>query len=411
MADRWERATEGYSFRFFSPEQADEILRDGCRRGRAGSHAAIERILKHEPGVARAELWRRIRQLKFSAVGARSQKSSWTAQDDEILSRGYEKDWSEKRAAVRELLRRHPDWRPHVIWKRAAKLGLVQKTDKHRQDRLRSPWSEHENQLLLNLAGYKPARKIARVLHRSEAAVRDRLAFLGKSSRVHLEGFSRQELALNLHLGKKTIQRLIVEGLLQVRDPRITRESIDLLRQSGLLETLRTPSERTARSPSIVDGERSAAAAQILLPAVGLGGAPTRPSRAERVWSEIADSLNVPLATVKRLLANRVLRLYDPTITEKSLRDLCRRYGSMINCESLNRETRDWLHSAMDLAPSAGESISRRLAPFRRHSRVVRHCAKCGRSIRGNAFFRHSKKCAARLPVRTDAGSNTAITR
>ncbi len=69
MEDRWQNTTGGYSFRFFSPEEVDQILYDGAKRGRAGSHAAIERILKHEPGSERAELWQRIRQLKNVSLG------------------------------------------------------------------------------------------------------------------------------------------------------------------------------------------------------------------------------------------------------------------------------------------------------------------------------------------------------
>ena len=40
MADRWAHSTDGYSFRFFSPEQIDQILREGATRGRVDSHAA-----------------------------------------------------------------------------------------------------------------------------------------------------------------------------------------------------------------------------------------------------------------------------------------------------------------------------------------------------------------------------------
>ncbi len=56
MVDSWGNTTGSYSFRFFSPEQVDRILREGAKRGRTGSHNAIERILKHEPGLTRAEL-------------------------------------------------------------------------------------------------------------------------------------------------------------------------------------------------------------------------------------------------------------------------------------------------------------------------------------------------------------------
>src|SRR5882672_8928495 len=65
----------GQLLRFFSSEQVDQMLRDGAKRGRAGSHAAIERILKREPEVKRAELWRRIRCLKYPSRATRCRRS------------------------------------------------------------------------------------------------------------------------------------------------------------------------------------------------------------------------------------------------------------------------------------------------------------------------------------------------
>ena len=107
--------------------------------------------------------------------------------------------------------------------------------------------------------------------------------------------------------------------------------------------------------------------------------------------------LGVPVEAIKDLIANRVLRLYDPTITEKSFRDFCRRYGSLINYEFLNRETKDWLQSSMDFVRSSGESMSRRLVPLRKHARIVRECEKCGHKIRGNVFFSHIKRCGRKV--------------
>ena len=396
MRGRWRSTTGGDPYRFFSPEQVDKILSEGAKRGRAGSHAAIERILKLEPGVERAELWQRIRQLKYPSHGTRYRRSLWSAEDDQILSRGYERGWSGKQEAVRELLKRHPDWRAHVIWRRAAKLQLIRKISKRRQERSRFAWSEDDDRILLNLAGYKTSRVIAKILHRSEAAVRYRLTLLGKSSRVHLEGFARHALALDLHLASSTIQRLIAEGLLEVRDPRITRESLDNLCKSGRLDAMRQNGAQASDSPTPrPDGEESI---------LGVSDPPARnstgwsaslgkSSRAKRVWAEVARSLGVALETVQKCVARGVVKLYDPTITEKSLRNFCRRYGSLINYDFLNRETREWLQESMDLVRTAGESVSRRLAPLRKHARVVRQCTKCGREIRGNAFFRHAKRC------------------
>ena len=396
MAGRWDRTSGKDDFRFFSPEQVDQILCEGARRGRAGSHAAIERILKLEPGIERAELWQRIRQLKYPSNGTRYRRIVWSADDDQILSRGYEKGWSGKQDAVRELLKRHPDWRPHLIWRRAAKLHLTRKTPKRGQERSHLAWSEDDNRILLNLAGYKTSRVVAKILHRSEAAVRYRLMILGKSSRVHLEGFARHALARDLHVASSTIQRLIAGGLLEVRDPRIRRESLDNLRKSGRLDAMRQTGAQSSDSPA-ARPDREGSILAISDPSAqdskGWSASLGKSSRARRVWAEVARSLGVAPETVQKFVARGVLKLHDPTITEQSLRNFCRRYGSLINYDFLNRETREWLQGSMDLVRTAGESVSRRLAPLRKHARVVRQCTKCGREIRGNAFFRHAKRC------------------
>src|ERR1700682_3618967 len=346
MRGRWHSTTGEDSYRFFSPEQVDKILSEGAKRGRAGSHAAIERILKLEPGVERAELWQRIRLLKCPPRGTRYRRSLWSAEDDQILSRGYEGGWLGKQEAVRELLKRHPDWRAHVIWRRAAKLQLVRKISNRRQERSRFAWSEDDDRILLNLAGYKTSRVIAKILHRSEAAVRYRLMLQGKSSRVHLEGFARHALALDLHLASSTIQRLIAEGLLEVRDPRITRESVDSLCKSGRLDAMRHNCAQASDSPTPrPDGEESILA--ISDPpaqnSMGCSVPSGKSSRAKRVWVEVARSLGVAVETVRKFVARGVLKLHDPTITEQSLRNFCRRHGSLINYDFLNRETREWL--------------------------------------------------------------------
>ncbi len=89
MANSWGNTTDGCSFRFFSPEQVDQILRDGAKRGRQGSHAAIERILKHEPGLQKVQLWHRIRQLKNPTPGPKYRRAIWGPEDERILRKGY----------------------------------------------------------------------------------------------------------------------------------------------------------------------------------------------------------------------------------------------------------------------------------------------------------------------------------
>lgn len=389
MANRWEQATDGYSFRYFSPEQIDQMLRDGARLGRQGSHAAIERILSHEPELQRSQLWRRIRRLKDPKRLRSRTHSIWSSEDEEILRNGYRGGWREKRIAVNQLLKRHSDWRPHVIWQHARKNGLVQKLAKRGQERSGAGWSEEDNRVLLDLAGYKRVRVIAKMLHRSEAAIRYQLAMLGESSRVHREGFARTALSRDLHFSTKAIQRLITEGLLEVRDPRITRESLDCLRQAGNLEVWRKNKSnglpnrwQVLDCKTVVQQEGNSGVSEL-----------AQRSRAKRVWAEVAASLEVTPKMVEILILHGVLKLYDPTITEESFRRFCHRYGSLIEHEFLNRETREWLRSSMDWVKTSGESVALRFAPLRRHARVVHRCGHCAREIRGNAFFRHLRRC------------------
>ena len=341
MQGRWRSfiTLTGILTRFFSTEQVDKILCEGAKRGRTGSHAAIERILKVEPGVERADGDSGSEYASSNTHSHRDalyRRSLWSAEDDQILSRGYERGWLGKQEAVRELLKHHPDWRAHVIWRRAAKLQLIRKISNRRQERSRFAWSEDDDRILLNLAGYKTSRVIAKILHRSEAAVRYRLTLLGKSSRVHLEGFARHALALDLHLASRTIQRLIAEGLLEVRDPRITRESLDNLCKSGRLDAMRQNGAQASRSPTPrPDGEESILAVSdppAQNSAAGWSASLGKSSRAKRVWAEVARSLGVGLETMQKCVARGVVKLYDPTITEKSLRNFCQAVcGSLRN--------------------------------------------------------------------------------
>jgi len=401
MEDRWANAAGSYQFRFFSPEQADQILREGSKQGRTGSHAAIERILKHEPGLERPALWRRIRRLKSRPRPDPYRRSVWGPEDDQTLRQGYEAGWQGKQQAVRELLRRHPDWRPHVIWRRAAKLGLIEKKSRKGRERNRQPWSENDDRMLLNLAGYKLARAIARRLHRTESAVRYRLAQLGKSSRVHKDGYARRALAEELHLGSKTVQRLIVEGLLEVRDPRITKRSLDDLRKS--LQGSSSLSAGTDSGDEPTPGQQVAPASSETVRDSEPGSnppatVPTRSSRAKRFWVEAARTLGLSADEIEKYIAKGILKLQDPRVTEKSLRSLCRRHGSLINYDFLNPETRAWLRESLDLFPTAGEAEAKQMAASRKHAQTVRKCDACGRRIRGNVYFRHIKTCGRMCP-------------
>jgi hypothetical protein len=249
------------------------------------------------------------------------------------------------------------------------------------------------------MAGYKTAEFIAKALHRSENAVRYRLSVLGKSSRVHVEGYARRTLAQELHLGSRTIQRLIVQGLLEVRDPRITRKSLEGACKTGhLTPSLHDQLPDGNESSTIPREAEPAATLSSNSIAVALAGPskPPRSCRAGRIWADVARQFNVDASAIEQLIFRGVLKLYDPRVTERSLTKFCARYGALIKTDFLDKETRDWLAGSMDFVPSAGKNEAAALEAFRKHAQVVRACEHCGRQIRGNVFFRHNKRCRQR---------------
>lgn len=400
MSNRLTNAAESRSFRFFAPEQIDAILRQALKLGRTGSHGAIERILKHEPGFERAELWKRIRRLKCSPREEPVRRAVWSAEDDQCLRDGYGSGPSAKRQAISELLKRHPDWRPHLVWKRAAKLGLVRREGRRGEERRRSRWSENDDRILLNLAGDRRLGAIARILHRSEHAVCCRLASLGKRTRVQHDGYARRTLCQELHMGRATIQRLIADGLLEVHDPRVTTASIAALKKSGLLAGIEMEEVHAEHVQS--QDRKSAEPASDLSrdPAVSDGVAVAMPrlSRSKQVWSELARSLGVSTTTLERFIAQGILKFRDPRVTEPSLKRFCRWHGAAINYDFLNRETRQWLQDSMELDRRAGQDLATELRAARRHALIVRKCPHCGREVRGNAFSRHRGGCGPGEP-------------
>jgi len=348
--------------------------------------------------LERSELWMRIRRLKNSPRTGMTRHCAWGAKDDELLQEGYRASATKKRKAIQELRKRHPDWSANSIWKRASRLGLVRKKFTKGQERLFQRWSEDDDQELLSLAGEKTLSFIAKFLHRSHNSVRCRLGWLGKRTRTQYDGFARRTLAEQLHMGRKTIQKLIARGLLEVQDPRITRKSISELKGSGILSTMHMVGE--ALPGSAMDSDDSSSWTQPPEAAQGsselISESSAEVSRAKRVWAEVGKKLDISEVSVRKLIEQSRLRMYDPRITEDSFRSFCRRYGALINETFLDRETRAWLRGSMDWNPTAGQEIAAEVAPGKVHALQVRTCSRCGRLVRGNGFFRHKKRCRAK---------------
>jgi len=164
----------------------------------------------------------------------------WLPTVDKLLVDGIKKPKT-KRAAVDKVLQLIPEWTRGDCWRRIRQLrrmpeiaALADSAKGDRQPRTGSAartgsrtWTQAEDDRLLNLAGYETVHKIAERLGRTESAVRFRMSSLGMSARVS-DGWTLRRLQSTLRMSRTRLRYLIGRGLLRVRDPRVSAESLAL---------------------------------------------------------------------------------------------------------------------------------------------------------------------------------------
>lgn len=161
----------------------NRLLIAGMKRGRAGKHDAINKVLQLMPEWTRGDCWQRMRQLR---------KTVNVTEPRERPSCRSLKGPQESESLGRSSARR---------------------------------WTAADDDKLLNWAGYEPVDKIAQRLSRSVRAVRFRLCALGMSAKV-TDGWSLRALRKLLRVSPARLRQFIGSGMLRVRDPRITASSL-----------------------------------------------------------------------------------------------------------------------------------------------------------------------------------------
>jgi len=298
----------------------DQMLVAGIKQGPAKKRDAINRILELVPEWRRGDCWQRIRSLR-------------------------------KTPELAALEERCPD-KP----KKSEKSGPIRRS-------FCSPWTPADDDRLLNWAGYEPVKKIAQRLKRSARAVRFRLGALGMSAKV-TDGWSLRALRKMLHVSPARLRYLIGNGMLRVRDPRVSTSSLAVF----------CDQHRASLEPSVCD--RVAAAAL-----KGEDG---------YMLERAADLIGVTVAQVQSWICAGQLKLADTFVTDRAFEEFCKKHGGEINMALIDPATAKWLVSEYGVSPSAthGSSVSR----AQKHALVIRAC-HCGRKIAGNAYFRHSSIC------------------
>lgn len=292
---------------------------------------------------------------------------------DQLLIAGIKLGPNKKHEAINRILTLVPEWKRGDCWRRIRQLrrtpALASDSPEHLQNpdenvsshrAFARPWRREDDEKLFDLVGHEPVNEIAERLNRSEGAVRFRLGALGMSARV-TDGWSQRALGRLLRMSRTRLRRLIANGMLRVRDPRITRAS---------LATCRARTQFTdPSSPS-----------STILPSL---------PRVSCSWKRAAKALEVERGDVQKLISDGQLKLVDTFVTDRAFEEFCKKHGRLINMTLIDPSTRKWLISECGVPDPAEE---KQLPCTQKHAVIVRTC-NCGRKIAGNVYFKHQKHC------------------
>lgn len=358
--------------------EMDHVLLVGMKHGPEGVREATSRVLSLRAGLTRADCWKRLRFLRRkNGTGNYPPPRHWPIEVKELLRDGYLEGGEKKRQAIKAVRRLYPGMPSNGPSRFARRQGWLPKLTQIR----RRPWTQAEERKLWELAGYETAAKIGERLGRSEGAVRFRLKSIGVSVKVK-DGWSFRALHEMLHVGPSKLRRLIAEGLLRVRDPRISSSSL-----TRLLDR---------RIASAKD-------------AVECGGSPTTCQRLTKrraySWSSAAKVLGVDMEQLRNWITSGELKIVDAFVTERAFQDFCKKPGSELNFGLLGDEVRDWLVEGYSMRPLTGNDAAS-IPGNEKHALIVRQCPTCPKSMRGNIFFRHVKTCKRTEPIEDGLSSS-----
>ena len=298
----------------------DQLLLAGIKLGPVKKREAIDRVLELVPGWTRGDCWKRLRHLRKQ--------------------------------------HEHFSIEPHPMKKK-------KKSSRPTQRSSCGPWTPADDETLLSLAGYEPVTRIAQRLSRSVSAVRFRLGSLGMSAKV-TDGWSLRALREMLHISTSRLLGFIGNGLLRVRDARITASSLAAYCDKNQVFLLGSNVE-TLASASAKDGAAFA-------------------------WERAAEALGIELADVQRLVSAGELKVVDTFVTDRAFEEFCRKHGDQVNMPLIDPAIAKWLINEYGVLQSADSLHSP--SRWQKHALAMREC-KCGVKIAGNVYFKHVKCCSS----------------
>lgn len=345
--------------------EMDRLLLLGMKHGPAGIQLVTKQLRHLASALTPGEIWGRMRHLRESGSPCHRDPSRWPPELIQLLKDGYRDGGTRKREALRTCRMYYPGVPSYVISRLARREGWVLKGALMATRRPHRAWSEHDDQVLWSLAGYESPQQIAHKLKRTEGAVRCRLKAQGLSGKVK-DGMSLRAFQEMFHIGHRKAYAMIARGMLRVRDARISITSVAAFCKQR---------DRNQR--------------------IFIVGNANKVKHNGLSWERVADLLGASLDQVRVWLGTRQLKVVDPFVTDKALEEFCRSCrgdgGPKLNYRLLDPKVLHWLKDYGITIPHLATSSP--VSGSEKHALVARMCKRCHRSIRGNAYFIHSKQC------------------